>query len=110
MTTTPAVERLTDGWEPETSHADSLCRTLVHHWAEQNAAIAAAAGGIVARNDRFVLADHRHETGFFNAVVLLAPPRDWGTLLDELAAYLAGGVAEAIGFVPIVRFTLWFHS
>lgn len=91
MTSTPGVEHLTDGWEPATPHADSLCRSFVHHWAEQNAAFAAAAGGTVARTDRFVVADHGYETGFFNAVVLLAPPRDWDELLDELQPYLTGG-------------------
>jgi hypothetical protein len=101
MTSTPAVEHLTDGWEPATPHADSLCRTFVYHWAEQNLAFAAAAGGIVARTDRFVVADHRHETGFFNAVVLLAPPRDWDALLDELDPYLAGGTGD------LMLWSLW---
>jgi hypothetical protein len=91
MTSTPAREHLTDGWERATPHADSLCRTFLHHWADQNAAFAAGAGGIVARTDRFVVADHGHETGFFNAVVPLAPPRDWDALLDELDPYLTGG-------------------
>jgi hypothetical protein len=101
MTTSAPEEHLTDGWEPATPHPDSLCRTFVHHWAEQNAAFAAAAGGIVARTDRFVVADHGHETGFFNAVVLLAPPRDWDELLDELGPYLARGTGD------LMLWSLW---
>ncbi len=101
MTSAPAVEHLADGWERATPPADSLCRTFVYHWAEQNAAFAAAAGGVVARTDRFVVADHGHETGFFNGIVVLAPPRDWDALLDELEPYVAGGMGN------LMLWSLW---
>jgi hypothetical protein len=101
MTSAPAVEHLTNGWERATPPADSLCRSFVYHWAEQNAAFAAAAGGVVARTDRFVVADHGHETGLFNGVVVLAPPRDWDALLDELEPYVAGGTGN------LMLWSLW---
>lgn len=94
MTTTD--EHLTDGWEAGTPHADSLCRTFVHHWAEQNATFAAAAGGTVVRTDDYVLADHHHPTGFFNGVVLLTPPQDWDALLDELRPLLSAGTGDVL--------------
>jgi hypothetical protein len=89
-------EHLADGWEPGIPHTDSLCRTFLHHWAEQNAVFAAAAGGTVARTDRFLVADHGHETGFFNGAVLLAPPPDWDGLLDELDPLLTGGTGNVL--------------
>lgn len=101
MTSAPAAEHLTNGWERATPPADSLCRSFVYHWAEQNAAFAAAAGGVVVRTDRFVVADHGHETGLFNGVVVLAPPRDWDALLDELEPYVAGGMGN------LMLWSLW---
>ncbi|MEN3265780.1 hypothetical protein [Pseudonocardia sp.] len=103
VTATPATAEthLTDGWEPATPHADSLCRRFVHHWAEQNVAFAAAAGGTVVRTDRFVLADYGYPTGFFNGVVLLAPPRNWDDVLDELDPLLAGGTGD------VMLWSLW---
>ncbi|MCU1661418.1 MAG: hypothetical protein JWR58_1483 [Pseudonocardia sp.] len=91
-----AETHLTDGWEPATPHADSLCRRFVHHWAEQNVAFAAAAGGTVVHTDRFILADYGYPTGFFNGVVLLAPPPDWDEVLDELDPLLAGGTGDVL--------------
>jgi hypothetical protein len=78
-----------------------MCRRFVHHWAERNVAFAGAAGGTVVQTDRFVLADYRHPTGFFNGVVLLAPPRDWDDVLDELNPLLAGGTGD------VMLWSLW---
>lgn len=96
-----AETHLTDGWEPATPHADSLCRRFVHHWAEQNVAFAAAAGGTDVHTDRFILADYGYPTGFFNGVVLLARPPGWDEVLDELDPLLAGGTGD------VMLWSLW---
>jgi hypothetical protein len=94
-------EHLADGWEPESPHTDSLCRTFVHHWAEERTAFAAAVGGAVVRTERFAVADHRYAAGYMNAVVVLAPPRDWDALLEEVEPLLSAGTGE------IFLWSLW---
>ena len=82
---------LTTGWEPGLPDGDSLCLRWVRHWSDQCAAFAAAAGGTVVRDERFVLADYRRPASFFNAAVLLAPVDDLDVLLDEIESRTAGG-------------------
>lgn len=77
---------LTTGWEPDLDDADSLCLRWVRHWADQCAAFAAAAGGTVVRDERYLLADLGRPASFLNAAVLLAPPTDLPGLLDEIEA------------------------
>ncbi len=96
--TTPiaAAEHRTDGWEPTTPDGDSMCRRYVHHWAAQCAAFATAAGGTVVATDTYVVTDYGRASGYFNGAVLLAPPRNWDLLLDELDPLLAGGSGEVL--------------
>ena len=86
-----ANERLATGWEPETAVHDTLVRQAVHLHASWPIAVAKAirrpwrwtddwAGGFVA--DRGALS---------NAVVLLRPPTDVGTLLSEVAELIPSG-------------------
>ncbi len=85
---TTAAVHLTTGWEPDLPDEDSLCLRWVRHWADQCAAMAAAAGGTVVRDERLVLADHGRPASWLNSVVLLAPPPPDGVdaLLDEIEA------------------------
>ena len=89
-------EHLADGWEPGTPHTDSLCRTFLHHMAEQNTVLAASAGGNVVRTDRFLVADHGHEAGYFSGAALLGPPPDQDGLLDEPDPLLAGSTGNVL--------------
>lgn len=81
-----AEPALTTGWEPGLADADSLCLSWVRHFADQCAAFAAAAGGTVVRDERYLLADLGRPASFLNAAVLLAPPADLPALLDEIEA------------------------
>lgn len=91
---TPTVTALTTGWEPDLPDADSLTLRWLRHWSDQCAAFAAAAGGTVVRDERYVLADYGRAASFFNAAVLLAPqpePAAFDALLDEIEIRTAQG-------------------
>jgi hypothetical protein len=85
---------LTTGWEPDLPDRDTLCLRWLRHWSAQCATFAAAAGGTVVRDERFVLADYRRPASFFNAAVLLAPADDLDALLDEIESRTADGHGE----------------
>ena len=94
MTLTPTAPSLVAGWEAGLPDSESLCLRWVRHWADQCAAVTLAAGGTVLEDERYQLADHGRTASFFNAAVLLAPPREPGelaSLLDEIEARTAGG-------------------
>lgn len=95
--TTAIAPALTTGWEPQLPDADSLCLRWLRHWSDQLALFAAAAGGSVLAGEGYLLADHRRPASFFNAAVLLAPPRDssvFGSVLDEIEGHAAGGAGD----------------
>lgn len=75
---------LTTGWDDLVPVDDSLCRRWLHHWADTCEAF--AAGGVVRRDDRLAVALARERNGLFDSVTPLAPPADWGALLDEVDA------------------------
>lgn len=91
---TATAPPLTTGWEPGLPDGDTLCLRWVRHWSDQCAAFAAAAGGTVVRDERFVLADYGRPASFFNAAVLLAPADDLDALLDEIESRSAGGQGD----------------
>ncbi len=94
---TATAAPLTTGWEPDLPDEDSLCLRWLRHWSDQCAAFAAAAGGTVVRDERFVLADYGRPASFFNAAVLLAPQpggRELDELLDEIESRAAGGSGD----------------
>jgi hypothetical protein len=94
---TATAPPLTTGWEPDLPDGDTLCLRWVRHWSDQCAAFAAAAGGTVVRDERFVMADYGRPASFFNAAVLLAPQpgrRELDALLDEIESRAAGGQGD----------------
>jgi hypothetical protein len=88
---------LTTGWERDLGDDDSLCLRWLRHWSAQLAAFAAAAGGRVEYDARYLIADYGRPASFFNGAVLLAPwPDDaaFHDLVDEIEAVTADGTGD----------------
>ena len=119
-------EHLTDGWEPDLPVSDTLLRRFLFNLAAFHEVPATAAGARTLRRDDFTAADLGRPAAMHNAATLLRPlPLDrpvcvaWaamaGVRLLEEPGLPAVGVfsdmsrpsAEALGFLPITRFTLW---
>lgn len=88
---------LTTGWEPDLPDSDSMALGWLRHWSDLCAGFAAAAGGTISRDERYVLADYGRPASYFNAAVLLAPQPEPGALealLDEIESRAAGGTGD----------------
>lgn len=103
MTATPTTrpnpapaEHLTDGWDDAVDVSDSLLRRFVHHHAATVAAFATSLGGGETVLDGAHVADVGRPAGFWNAVTLTRPPRDWDGLLDDVLATVDGGRGEVL--------------
>lgn len=101
MATIPAAaaredEHLSTGWEPDVPVGDTMMRRYLYHWAVYCAAYARAGGGVTRQTHAYSLADLRRPSGYFNSVTLLAPPRHFEELLDEIEDQLAGGHGEML--------------
>jgi hypothetical protein len=108
------AEHLTDGWEPDLPVSDTLLRRFLFNLAAFHEVPVAAAGGRVLRRDDFAAADLGRPAAMHNAATLLRPPgaRPVPPVPPGLPAVgifsdMSRPSAEAIGFLPLTRFTLW---
>lgn len=100
---TETTEPLATGWGPETDQTDTITRRFLFHWAATCEAFTRSVQGRVARGHRFIGTDYGRESGYFNCIVLLQPPREDD--IDELLAEIDDFTADGSGRIELL--SLW---